>query len=96
MDTTIDRLRLLLAKDYGLDTAALAPDALLDSLGIDSLALAELMFTIEDEFEVAIPGDPAPLRTVGDVVDYIDALVATKQAGGAVGRVDAARAASNP
>lgn len=96
MDTTLDRLQLLLAKDYALDPAALAPDAPLDALGMDSLALAELMFTIEDEFDIAIPDDPAPLRTVGDVVDYIDALRAAKQAGGGAGTVEGARAPSNP
>ena len=38
------------------------------------------MFNIEDEFKVTIPGEPVALKTVGDVVDYIDDLVATQQA----------------
>ena len=79
MSTTIDRLRLLLAKDYALDPATLVPDAALDALGIDSLGVAELMFNVEDEFKVTIPGDPVALRTVGDVVAYIDDLVATQR-----------------
>ena len=81
MHTTIDRLRLLLAKDYKLDPATLVPDALLEELGIDSLGVAELMFNIEDEFKVTIPGDPIALKTVGDVVGYIDGLIATQRAG---------------
>ena len=89
MNTTIDRLRVLLVKDYKLDPATLLPDAPLDALGIDSLGVAELMFNIEDEFEVTIPGEPVELKTVGDVVGYIDDLIATQRAGGAAGTVAA-------
>lgn len=93
MNTTLDRLRVLLVKDYKLDPEKLAPDALLEELGIDSLGVAELMFNIEDEFKVTIPGDPVALKTVGDVVAYIDDLVATQQPG-ADARTEALRSAS--
>ena len=79
MQTTADRLRILLVKDYKLDPAVLLPDAPLAALGIDSLGVAELMFNIEDEFKVTIPGDPVVLQTVGDVVAYVDNLIATQQ-----------------
>jgi acyl carrier protein len=95
MSTTIDRLRLLLVKDYKLDPAVLTPDAPLEALGIDSLGVAELMFNIEDEFKVTIPGDPVPLKTVGDVVAYIDGLVATQQPGGPAGAAATLRTASD-
>lgn len=78
MNTTLDRLRVLLVKDYKLEPDLLTPDAPLEALGIDSLGVAELMFNIEDEFEVTIPGDPVALATVGDVVRYIDDLVSTQ------------------
>jgi acyl carrier protein len=93
MNTTIDRLRVLLVKDYKLDPATLLPDAPLEALGIDSLGVAELMFNIEDEFKVTIPGDPVALTTVGDVVAYIDDLIATQQAGAAAGNVASLRTA---
>jgi len=79
MNTTLDRLRVLLVKDYKLEPDLLTPDAPLEALGIDSLGVAELMFNIEDEFEVAIPGDPVALATIGDVVRYIDGLVTTQR-----------------
>ena len=78
MNTTLDRLRVLLVKDYKLEPGLLTLDAPLEALGIDSLGVAELMFNIEDEFEVAIPGEPVALPTVGDVVRYIDSLVTTQ------------------
>ncbi len=87
MNTTLDRLRVLLVKDYKLEPDLLTPDAPLEALGIDSLGVAELMFNIEDEFEVTIPGDPVALATVGDVVRYIDGLVATQHPAVAAGGV---------
>lgn len=96
MNTTIDRLRVLLVKDYKLDPATLLPDAPLEALGIDSLGVAELMFNIEDEFKVTIPGEPVVLTTVGDVVGYIDDLVATQQPDAAAGNAAGLRTASAP
>lgn len=82
--TTLDRLRCLLMRDYQLDADRLGADAALDSLGIDSLGVAELLFTLEDEFSVTLPSAPVQLVTVGDVATFIDALLAmpcTREAG---------------
>lgn len=48
----------------------------MESLGIDSLGAAELLFNIEDRFQLVLPPEPVPLATLGDVVDYIDRMVA--------------------
>ena len=75
--STLDTLQDILVRDYGLMRDRLSPDAVLDTLGMDSLSLLELMFKIEDGFHVKIPGDPpSGLRTIQDVVVYIDGLVA--------------------
>ena len=74
---TLEVLQTILVRDYKIPVEKIAPDAPLESLGIDSLGLLELMFTIEDRFEVKIPGDPPNnLVTVRDVVAYIDGLIA--------------------
>lgn len=75
MTTSIEKLRSILMRDYQLDVESLTLDAPLESLGIDSLGVAELLFTIEDEFKIKLPSDAVPLATVGDVARYIDALV---------------------
>jgi len=75
--TTLASLQDTLVKDYKISRELLAPEAPLDSLGIDSLGMLELMFKIEDHFHVKIPGDtPTNLILVRDVVAYIDRLVA--------------------
>jgi acyl carrier protein len=80
MTETLNRLVAILVKDYNLERGALNEDALLEELGIDSLGLAELLFTIEDEFKIDLPQVPVALRTIADVVRYIDELVAFQRA----------------
>ena len=80
MTPTFDRLCAILAKDYKLDAAQLTPDAPLEALGIDSLGLADLLFNLEDEFGIRMPSEPVPLKTLGDVVAFIDGLMAAESA----------------
>ncbi len=79
MISTFERLRAILVKDYQLAPDAVTMQAKLESLGIDSLGVAELLFSIEDEFRVTLPPEPVDLATVGEVVNYIDALVAGRR-----------------
>lgn len=51
-----------------------------EDLGADSLDTVELVMTLEEEFGIEIPDDDAEkAKTVGDVVNYIDAKL--KQGG---------------
>ena len=79
MLSTFERLRAILVKDYQLAPDTVTMEANLESLGIDSLGVAELLFSIEDEYRVTLPPEPAELNSVGQVVDYIDALVAGRR-----------------
>ena len=72
--STFDVLREVLAKDHGLAPETLQPDTALADLTIDSLALIELIFTLEDRFNVVANNVPADLPTLGSVADYIDGL----------------------
>ena len=74
--STAERISALLVKDYKLNPLHLTPDARLTDLGIDSLGMAELMFNIEDEFGVELDSDPAQITTFGEVVHFIDAVIA--------------------
>jgi len=83
---TLGTLQDLLISAYGLAREQLGPDAELASLGVDSLGLVELLFQIEDRFGVQIPGDaPTDLRTVADVVAYIESLLAGRPGDGSPG-----------
>lgn len=44
-----------------------------EDLGADSLDVVELLMALEDEFGISMPDEVAmQLKTVGDIVDYID------------------------
>jgi acyl carrier protein len=74
---TLETLQELLIKEYTLTREQLAPEAVLATLGVDSLGLIELMFQIEDRFGITLPEEKSPLLvTVGDLVAYVDGLVA--------------------
>lgn len=76
--TTFDALREIIAKDYELPAESLTHDTPLAELKIDSLALIELIFTLEEKFDVMADNVPADLPTLGSVADYIDGLIAAR------------------
>ena len=48
---------------------------LVEDLGADSLDVVELIMAFEDEFGVSLPDeDIASMKTVGDIVNYINKL----------------------
>jgi acyl carrier protein len=79
MTTTFEQLRAILVKDYQLAPDAVMLDAPFEALGIDSLGTAELLFNVEDAFKITVPSRPVELVTVGDVVRYIDELIAAQK-----------------
>ena len=74
--TTIERLERILVQRYKLDPARLTPDQPLDSLGIDSLGMVEMLFFIEEEFAVHLPSEGVTFANLGEAARYIDDLAA--------------------
>ncbi|MEO7760709.1 MAG: phosphopantetheine-binding protein [Casimicrobiaceae bacterium] len=78
--TTLNAIRDILQADFDLAPNALQPEARLEDLAIDSLAVIEVMFAVEDKFHITVPAEPAAvqgeLKTLGDLVAYIDRLIA--------------------
>jgi len=73
--STLTTLQDIMINDYRLTRAQLAPEAELSSLGIDSLDMLELFFKIEERLGIKIWNEvPGSLRTVHDVVAYVDDL----------------------
>ena len=72
--STFDVLREVIAQDHGLAPETLHPETLLAELTLDSLALIELIFTLEDRFNVVANNVPSDLPTLGSVAEYIDGL----------------------
>jgi acyl carrier protein len=77
MTTTTDTLTALLTlihEEHHLDVSAVTRETGLADVGLDSLAVAELLFSIEDTFKInlgEVAQDALP-STVGEVVAMID------------------------
>ena len=70
---TIDTVREVLVENLDLDPEAITEDATVESLGIDSLDMVELVCDIEERCEIDF-GEPNDLNTIGDIVAHIDSL----------------------
>jgi acyl carrier protein len=71
----------IIAKEARLDRGALTLDTRLEDLKIESLDMVQILFGIEDAFDVYVPQDDQSfkLATMRDVVDGVKRLVAAKQ-----------------
>lgn len=74
----------LFAETFDIAEEKLVPSATLEGLGLDSLAVIEFLFQIEDRFHIQIPDQPNPPHTLGDMAQLIEPLMpknlAVKQA----------------
>lgn len=69
----------MMAEQFELEEDKLTPDAELESLGLDSLSVIEFMFNIEDEFSIKLPDERVELKTIQDIANVVDRLVAEQQ-----------------
>lgn len=87
--TTALKIRTALAEYLKRDVASITEaHHLRDDLGLDSMAVIELLYRIEDTFDIQIPDqDLAGLTTVGHVITYVNKRL---------GRTPTAAASSKP
>jgi acyl carrier protein len=71
---TLDQLTQLIHDKFEIDKSTLQPDLPLSDYGLDSLALAELLFTIEEEFDIQFPDRPENINTLAELAASIDGL----------------------
>lgn len=74
MTDTFEKLVQLIATQQHIDISAITPESGLADAGLDSLAVAELLFSVEETFAVDlgdVPPDAVP-ATVGEIVALID------------------------
>jgi acyl carrier protein len=77
---TFERLRQIIAKEFEVAPDLIRPTARMDELAIDSLAVIEMIFRLEDEYKINFPQDPGTLETVGDLASCVDRLATEQRA----------------
>lgn len=70
---TIDIVRDVLTENLDVEPEAVTEDATLESLGVDSLDMVELICDIEERCEIDF-GEPEGIATIGQIVEHIDSL----------------------
>lgn len=80
MTTTFETMKRIIVKDYELAPERLMPDTPLADIELDSLAITELIFALEDEFNVTAKTNGQGMRTLGDIAAYVDQLIAERDA----------------
>ncbi|MBQ4644671.1 MAG: acyl carrier protein [Clostridia bacterium] len=69
-----EKVRAIICDQLELDEEVVTLDAvLLEDLGADSIDLADLVMTLEDEFDMEISDEELEnIRTVADIVKFIE------------------------
>jgi acyl carrier protein len=70
----------MIIRDFELPPERLQRDTLLEEIELDSLAITELVFEIEDEFKITAENTIPRFKTLGDIADYVARLVAERDA----------------
>ena len=82
---TFEKIRALLAEQLDIDPAKITMESdIMSDFEADSLDIVDMVMTLEDEFGIEVPDDAIEnLRTVGDVVEFVDShkLIAVLQKG---------------
>jgi acyl carrier protein len=81
--TTLATVQKLIAEELDLPVGDLDPARPLEELGIDSLSVIEVMFKLEESFDIKMPDERVPIRTVQDIADIVDRLVRERGGNGA-------------
>ena len=79
MASIFEGIQDILADKYSVARENVTPESTLESLGLDSLDLIELMFEVEDAFNIRVPqeaGTALKTATVQDIIDNIQKLTA--------------------
>jgi acyl carrier protein len=72
---TFAAISAVLIEQFHLEAGAVGPQVALDQLGLDSLALMEFVFAVEDRLDVRIPEDRLDPRQAGVTLEQLARLI---------------------
>lgn len=71
---TINELKQLIHDKFDIDVTTLKADTPLAEYGLDSLSLAELLFTVEEHFNIDFPDNRQEVNTLTALASLIGEL----------------------
>lgn len=78
--SSLKELQDLIQEKYGLDPATLDPNTSMRGSGIDSLALVEFLFEVEDRYGISVPEEHSNIDTLAELAAVVDQLRAAQTA----------------
>jgi acyl carrier protein len=75
---TLEQVREYISKKVGTPVENITPEATLESIGVDSLMLLDLMFDFEDQLKIKLPNDLPRPETVAELIDVFDSYIKPK------------------
>ncbi len=80
MSDVAERISAIIAKEVSIDPSEVKPESTLEDLKIESIDLVQIMFAIEEEFDIYLAEADVgfDVENVGQVVDAVEQLVAAK------------------
>lgn len=86
MDAVTERVIQVIAKAQHIPSETVKAENTFEELKIDSLDGLQIVFALEEEFDISIPDEEAKaLRSITQAVDGIKQLLAAKEAAAAAG-----------
>jgi acyl carrier protein len=76
--SSLKELQELIQEKYDIPASELGPQASMREKGLDSLALAEFIFAIEDHFHIVVPDDNPNIDTLAELAALVDGAIAEK------------------
>ncbi len=75
MITVLDSLKKIVSEQLDVDIEKITMDSsITEDLGADSLDTVDLIMSIEEQFDIEIPDEAVEnIKTIGDIVNYIEA-----------------------
>ena len=69
-----DKVKAILVDQLDADEDAVTMDAsIMDDLGADSLDIADIVMSIEEDFDIEVPDEELQnIKVVGDIVKFIE------------------------
>ena len=68
-----DKIKDIIVEQLDVEEDAVTMEAsITEDLGADSLDVVDLVMSIEESFDVEIPDEVENIKTVGDIVKYIE------------------------
>lgn len=78
-DEVADRILRIVAETQRRELAAVTIDSTFEELNIDSMDAVNIVFAVENEFDINVPDDEMrSLRTVRDVIAGVRQLIAAR------------------